>query len=565
MLLLARAISPIPSLSGNHLTDADAPGPVARLFHPRASAQTFSKEPTMSTIRLQTNQSRLIANLRHAFTAHSMLGELLQNARRAQARHIHVTVEEDTLTVGDDGTGIADLQTLIHIAESGWDEDLKARENAFGLGVLSTLYFARHLSVHSRDQAFDAATATVIRGDGIEVRTVAPRIGTEIRLDQVQSPQRGQSLAEWVGRELARLCEVFPVPVSFNGAPVARPLMDPVLQWRYTAMGRVLLDLSAPRTQWRTFLQGLPIGRVPTYGRHQVVLLPDDTLARLPDRQHLLDEANDHARIQVAIDQAYREALIEAKARLAASEFVEHYAQSCLDSSNADLLNDVPFVPRAWFRDWGREPAGFRRYWEGYSAEGLFARTVLEELGVWRIETDEEDAPTAEVYLEAGQAILLNQHGLDAGHWIKTLVRTITPEQVQVRSGATLHRDDSPWLADYEVALELVESLFVRIEGDPEYMVQAVRKGNTLYLTSSGGGCTDLVSDYVFDDRYEEEREDDDARIIQTFIAVGCSDAPDRVLEALLPSFLRHTAQPKLANATICLAFDAEGKLHAIR
>lgn len=273
----------------------------------------------------------------------------------------------------------------------------------------------------------------------------------------------------------------------------------------------------------------------------------------------------DHKRIQAAIDLAYREALIEAKARLAASEFIEHYAQSCLDSSNADLLNDVPLVPRSWFRDWTHEPAGFRHYWTGYSAEGLIARTVLEQLGVWRIETGEDDAPTAEVYLEAAQAFLLYRHGLDAGHWLNALARTLTPNQIQIRPGATLHRDESPWLADYEVELELVESLLVGIEGEPEYVVQAVRKGNTLYLTPSGAGCTELVSDYIFDDRYEEDREDEDATIIQTFIAVGCSDAPDRVLEALLPSFLRHTGQPKLANATICLTFDAEGKLHTIR
>lgn len=519
----------------------------------------------MSTIRLQTNQNRLIANLRHAFTAHSMLGELLQNARRARARHIHVTVEDDMLTISDDGTGIADLQTLIHIADSGWDEDLKARENAFGLGVLSTLYFARSLRVHSLDQAFRATTAAIINGDEVEVISAPARIGTEIRLCGVKPPQKGQLLVEWVERELARLCEAFPIPVWFNRAQVARPLMDPILQWRQTTMGRVLLDLSAPRTQWRTFLQGLPIGRVPPYGRHHVVLLPDDTLARLPDRQHLLNESEDHARIQAAIDQAYREALIEAKARLAASEFVEHYAQSCLDSSNADLLNDVPFAPRAWFRDWAHESAGFHRYWEGYSAEGLVAREVLEELGVWRIETDEDDAPTVEVYLEAAQGFLLNQHGLDVGHWLRTLARTVTPAQIQVRPGATLHRDSSPWLADYDVELELVDSLHVGIEGEPEYAVNAVRKRNTLHLTPNGGGCTELVSDYVFDDRYDEDREDEDARIIQTFIAVGCSDAPERVLEALLPSFLRHTAQPKLANAAICLTFDAEGTLHTVR
>ncbi len=519
----------------------------------------------MSTIHLQTNQHRLIANLRHAFTAHSMLGELLQNARRAQARHIQITAEGETLTVSDDGTGIADLQTLIHIAESGWDEDLVARENAFGLGVLSTLYFAHSLRVHSLNKAFRADTASIIRGDDIPVITAPPRIGTEIRLHGVQSPQAGRTLAEWAERELARLCEAFPVPVSFNGLEIARPLASPALPWRQTTMGRVLLDLSAPRMVWRCFLQGLPVGREPVYGRHQVVLLPDDTLARLPDRQHLLNEAQDHKRIQAAIDQAYREALIEAKARLAGSEFVVHYAQSCLDSSNADLLNDVPFVPRAWFRSWASEPAGFRRYWEGYSAEGLVAREVLEALGVWQIETDANDEPTAEVYLEAAQTFLLRQHGLDAGHWLKALVRTVTPAQIQVHAGATLHRNNSPWLADYEVELELVESLQVGLAGEPTHAVQAVRKGVTLYLTPQAGGCTELVSDYIFDERYDEDREDEDAQAIITFIAVGCSDSPDRVLAALLPGFLRDTAQSKLANAVISLTFDAEGKLQAVQ
>jgi endonuclease YncB( thermonuclease family) len=519
----------------------------------------------MTTIRLQTNQHRLIANLRHAFTAHSMLGELLQNARRAQARHIHITAEGDTLTVSDDGIGIDDLQTLIHIAESGWDEDLKTRENAFGLGVLATLYFARSLRVHSLSQVFRAATAAIIHGEDVEVISAPARIGTEIRLCGIEPPRQGQTLAEWVGRELARLCEAFPVPVSFNGIEVARPLADPVLQWRQTDMGRVLLDLSAPHTRWRTFLQGLPIGREPTYGNHQVVLLPDDTLARLPDRQHLLNEADDHKRIQAAIDQAYREALIEAKARLAASEFITHYARSCLDSSNADLLNDVPFVPRSWLRNWAHEPAGFRRYWQRHAAEGLVAREVIEVLGVWQIETDEDDAHTVEVYLEAAKAVLLKQQSLDAGHWLKKMARTVTPEQIQVRPGLTLHRERDPFLADYEVELELVESLHVGIEGQSEHEVQAIRKGTMLYLTPNAGGRTELVSDYIFDDRYDEDREDEDAQAIMTFIAVGCSDAPDRVLDALLPSFLRYTAQPKLANAAICLTFDADGKLQTVR
>ncbi len=48
-----------------------------------------------------------------------------------------------------------------------------------------------------------------------------------------------------------------------------------------------------------------------------------------------------------------------------------------------------------------------------------------------------------------------------------------------------------------------------------------------------------LVFDYVFDDRYDEDCEDEDARTITTFIAVGCSQSADRVVDALLPNALR--------------------------
>ena len=68
----------------------------------------------------------------------------------------------------------SDLQSLIFIAESGWDPKLQARENAFGMGVLSTLYFANHLSVHSGTQAFTASTAAIIRGEDIDVKARAP-------------------------------------------------------------------------------------------------------------------------------------------------------------------------------------------------------------------------------------------------------------------------------------------------------------------------------------------------------------------------------------------------------
>jgi hypothetical protein len=201
----------------------------------------------MTTIHLKTNQSKLITNLRCAFTQASMLGELLQNARRAQATHIDIRVDGDSITVSDDGIGIADLQTLISIADSGWDPSLQARENAFGMGVLSTLYFAERLSVHSRSQAFEAPTEEIIQAEAIEIHARPYRDGTEIRLDGVKPMPTSTGLCDWVGRELERLSEAFPVRVVFNGRNLPRPLAQPGLAWRETPMGRVLIDLTASR------------------------------------------------------------------------------------------------------------------------------------------------------------------------------------------------------------------------------------------------------------------------------------------------------------------------------
>ena len=413
-----------------------------------------------------------------------------------------------------------------------------------------------------------------VQGEDFDVHDVVMEEVEKVQpLLQGKPVQAGQDLPTWVEHELQRLCEAFPVPVWLNDAEVPRPLAKPDLPWRETSMGKVLINLSGTRTQWRCFLQGLPIGgrpidRLPTSQERQVVLLPDNTLAKLPDRQHLLNETEDHPRIQAAVDQAYREALIEKKQALAASDFVTHYAHVCLNSSNADLLNDVPFVPLSWFRDWDEEPAGYRQYWRRYlGGNGVIAQQALEVLGVWQIEPDDETAPTAEIYLEAAKAYVLDEPGLDDGHWLKRLIKVVSPEQVRIRTGTTLHREVNPGLADYEVELELVDTLHVGLEGHlgtVEYAVEAVRKGYTLYLTPSAGARTGLVCDYVFDDRYGEDREDEDALLIETFIAVGCSSSADRVVQALLPYALRHGVQPKLAGATVRLVFDDTGKLQAV-
>ena len=70
--------------------------------------------------------------------------EALQNSRRAGATRVRVTIDasEDTpgalsVTLTDDGAGIADPAVLLSFGENGWSEDLVRREDAAGMGFLS--------------------------------------------------------------------------------------------------------------------------------------------------------------------------------------------------------------------------------------------------------------------------------------------------------------------------------------------------------------------------------------------------------------------------------------------
>ncbi|EPB9494518.1 TPA: hypothetical protein L4Q76_001768 [Pseudomonas aeruginosa] len=127
----------------------------------------------MGTIRLQTKQNYLIANLWHAFTVHSMLGEPRQKARLARARHIHVTFKDDTLTIGGGDNGIADLQILVHIVRLGRGSEGTRKR-------LRTVCYPHSISpvtcARIRRAKFPRTTAAIIYDDGMEVILASVRV-----------------------------------------------------------------------------------------------------------------------------------------------------------------------------------------------------------------------------------------------------------------------------------------------------------------------------------------------------------------------------------------------------
>ena len=77
-----------------------------------------------------------------------ILRELLQNARRAGATLVEIEDDQRTMTITDNGTGIADPQTLLSFGASSWSEKTKASEDPAGMGFFSLA--KRNASIESR-------------------------------------------------------------------------------------------------------------------------------------------------------------------------------------------------------------------------------------------------------------------------------------------------------------------------------------------------------------------------------------------------------------------------------
>lgn len=164
------------------------------------------------TVMVRLNKRRLIETFRFAYpNRHSVLAELLQNARRAGASAVHVRYDADAkrLTVTDDGCGVSDFQTLLTLGESGWSEEVRRTEQPFGLGFLQSLYVAEHCCVESGGRRLRFDTRAALNGAMLGVERGRDLPGTTVTLENVALPQ--------LDRVIARLARGFPLRVSFNG------------------------------------------------------------------------------------------------------------------------------------------------------------------------------------------------------------------------------------------------------------------------------------------------------------------------------------------------------------
>lgn len=391
-------------------------------------------------IQVRINEEGALRNQRHAFSNRfTLVSELLQNARRAGAAliEIHHDAAAQMLRVHDDGRGIHDFQKLLSLHESGWDAETRAEEQPFGVGFSKCLYAASRCIVTSGHRRVDIDTEAALAKAMIDVEQVAEAVhGTRVELHGVDLPELAQ--------HVETLCLGFPVPVWFNGQPLSRRFAVESLATMPSPMGEVHLvgTRSGEHTrETMVFLQGFCVLK-PTWCSYDKVnvahLDSRQFMARLPDRDKLIDEDQQRKRIDAELTACWRQTLEVAKGQLPPEQFVETYYAAMRAWGHLDLMNDLDALPAALFDQVVGYPiqddSGQREYVETVASAP--SRAEIESGAVTLVVLDwvnDENAPRWMLARARGH-LVFDWVGLHGDHWARQHVVYLEDDSMQVEA-----------------------------------------------------------------------------------------------------------------------------------
>ena len=332
-----------------------------------------------TTVRANVNERAFFKSMRHLFSSSfSVMGEMVQNARRAQATKIAITCDSSTrvITISDDGMGIDKFDVLLDLATSGWEStETQLSERPFGMGFFSSCYAADRVVVMSKGKRLEISQEDVVEQRSLQVHPMTPdeqaSVGewvTRIELhgvigDLLQKVEHTRPAVEVFRQKLSDLVKGFPLPISFNGVDLPRECSQEALKeiGVHTSVGFVAIrgkliadgfqnSLQQPTlSNMRLYLQGLPIEERDRYRGidNDYVVHLDSSLfiAQMPDRKHLFDSEKQVAVIQQALTELVRNRLVQKKASLPPEEFVRDCWDVARTFNMRQLFNDVPFIP----------------------------------------------------------------------------------------------------------------------------------------------------------------------------------------------------------------------------
>lgn len=425
------------------------------------------------SVAIKINQNKLLAKLEYSFTNKStLLGEMIQNARRAGATAVNVTFDEASglLTFADDGAGIADFQDLLSIAESGWDESIQASERPFGMGFMSTLYSAEHVRVESNGYFIEGNTKELLAGGTLTVEKAANAPAstyTEVVLSGVGLE------AVHVKDKLEKLARGFAIPVWLNGEVLKqdRHLGGDLNFIEVPGVGYVYcseFDLANGESEFGSvhasktiYLQGAPMfDNATRFCKLFSVVHLDPTLyfGRIPDRDILVNADEVMTKVNNVINQIHLDRLKKLKSELSPEDFAKRsITRYALNTEGGfDLLCEKDVMLSGYFAGEVNEtqPSMYRDH-------DLTSYSRVKPASYKQVESGEV------VYFDAGQTNS-DEVGLNAAwlfarragyifvgknnsvefdkHWVKPFVQFLDEESVSV----TVHRVEK----EVELALD---------------------------------------------------------------------------------------------------------------
>lgn len=312
------------------------------------------------SVSLTVNTKRFVERILGKLFEHPgrAFSEAMQNSRRAGATEIRFLVTPDpedraksVVHIADDGSGILDWGKLLSVAESGWDDAVVEKEDAFGIGFAALLFSCRKLVVRSRGHELSLNRADAVKGVrfALAESKLAPKTGTLIRLEgcMLDIDAATAKVREYAAGFPSRVFladEELPAPHR-----LAHDFVD-------TAVGRMRFgsfgaDGAYPFNTVYAYYQGLPIS-VPVGNRNRssepsLVVHVDERAypARAPDRAGLCNPDGFHKAFLEAARQHWESTLREIFKAVSAAEFVDRYWSLAKRFGCADLLNRCPVLP----------------------------------------------------------------------------------------------------------------------------------------------------------------------------------------------------------------------------
>lgn len=529
---------------------------------------------TASTIRVESDTATLLQALSKTFTrSTTVIGEMLQNARRAGATRVNLTLTDTDLTVEDDGCGIADFSVLLSIAKSGWDKAIQQSDAPYGIGLVSVLFACEDVEIISKGQRAQAKTSDLIAIRPVALTAVPDTGTTTLRLG---GHRLGKNDA--IANEIRRLVAGFPIPVFLNGEEVPRPHAVGAMDFIETPVGLATPGVRICNPVRHVYLQGLPIS-VPRctsgYCNTEIVHLSSPMFeGRMPERDSLLEPERSAEKITAALEDVARQYLVGIAPTMTDEEFVGKYGVLAGKLDLRDLLNAKNCIPAQWvcrydtpFKDTADGPG----YTEAPKTD-VVTRAELEAKGLFVVAHESEETnwetDLLAAHAVAGLDAFVTHNGLPSWHWGSALSQEVGPEDFELVPGTTVGEDNLEIYYE-NVTLRLVESIGIRRRGEshvdapliPADCYFNVSEG-VLYVTGEAGPflAVSQVSDFECEERYEESECDQAQDRFLATVKVLQNNDPADLLHAFLDKGLPYTIPTSLRSKSFLVTMDENGK-----